>query len=404
MLNASVAKVFSRWQLEAVRLAHARRAGEHERSVGELEWINSALVGERSQKQKIGEELGRLRRETESLGILIERLQQETTQLRDQVADRDVQITRLLEDRNQQNSYVKLAAAAALGAGQGPGQQWGVSVTAEHEALEWEIPSVPAAAASPLPPRPQPAPPQQQPSPPPPPPYLVTSPPQPPPPPPPPPLPQRPPLQLPPPPPPPDIEEEAEEVYLFEQPPDRPPARGAPATPAWPDQNTQNMDEEEDTKTVDSTGADTRRHRRSNSTSRRIRRSTSTELLLPAPPSSHDPEYHAEDAAAWAADLTTDVSGGGLEGAGLSGVNHNGVRLYARVRPVAAWQDGAGARAAVADGRADPGALEVVTRRGEVPFRQSFAFDHVFWQGRLNSTQHSMFAASSSTQPHCEPQ
>jgi hypothetical protein len=385
MLNASVAKVFARWQLEAVRLAHARRAGEHERSVGELEWINSALVGERSQKQKIGEELGRLRRETESLGTLIERLQDETTQLRDQVADRDVQITRLLEDRNKQNSHVKLAAAAALGAGQSPGQQWGASVTAENEAFEWESPSVPSAAASPLPPLPQSAPPQQQPSPPPPP-YLVTSPPQPPPPPPPPPPLQRPPLPLPPPPPLPDIEDEAEEVYVFEQPRDRPPARGAPATPAWPDQNTQNTDEEEDTKTVDSTGADTRRHRRSSSTSRHMRRSTSTELLLPAPPSSHDPEYHAEDAAAWAAHLTTDVSsGGGLEdAAGLSGVNlnNNGVRLYARVRPVAAWQDGAGARAAVADGLADPGALEVVTRRGAVPFRQSFAFDHVFWQGR----------------------
>ena len=72
-----------------------------QRLADELMFLQGSLGSERHQKEKASQELHRARRETEGLVVLVERLQRETGVLLDQVAERDAQISRLLEERDR---------------------------------------------------------------------------------------------------------------------------------------------------------------------------------------------------------------------------------------------------------------------------------------------------------------
>jgi hypothetical protein len=363
------------------------------------------------------------------------------TVLRDQVADRDTQITRLFEERTAMNTNAAASQRrvnAALqrsqqhaDAGAGAGQRLvtpqkgltpqGAGITEEghhRRVLEWEIPSV--AASPPQAPPPPRRSPHRSPLPPPPPPIPSPAP-----------LPLQP-LE---PEEPEELEPDPEELALMYQHEQQQQQRQRqqhtrgmltspdPAPPAWPAHDYygghHGMDVDEDARGSDVGVSAVHRSARARSRSRTPgsvaaallgtrspAHSPTDSSVLSSPdeesrggggggggsgggmrqpaasaavvvvPEAHEPDYHAEDAAAWAADLAiatpVDISSLGSGG--------GGVRLYARVRPVTPSQDGAGAKTVLEDTRGDAETtLEVVMQRGAVPFRQSFSFDRVFW-------------------------
>ena len=94
---AKVRAALNAWYLFG---AKARRL-TLQRQADELMFLQGSLGSERHQKEKASQELHRARRETEGLVVLVERLQRETGVLLDQVAERDAQISRLLEERDR---------------------------------------------------------------------------------------------------------------------------------------------------------------------------------------------------------------------------------------------------------------------------------------------------------------
>ena len=89
-------RAFEAWRFRAFRSVAARAKKDAE----EAAFMRDALGGERERKEATRRELETLRRESDGLSRLVERLQTETANLAETVASRDAQIAKLLEERN----------------------------------------------------------------------------------------------------------------------------------------------------------------------------------------------------------------------------------------------------------------------------------------------------------------
>ena len=113
-IKSGKARAFEAWRLRAFRAVAARA----KRDAEEAAFMRDALGGERERKDATRRELETLRRESEGLSQLVERLQTETANLAETVASRDAQIAKLLEERNVVHGWmgrrgVNAAAIAA---------------------------------------------------------------------------------------------------------------------------------------------------------------------------------------------------------------------------------------------------------------------------------------------------
>ena len=277
---AKVRAALNAWYLFS---AKARRE-TLQRQADELMFLQGSLGSERHQKEKVSQELHRTRRESEGLAVLIERLQRETGVLLDQVAERDAQISRLLEERDRS------------------------AATRRNDRLSAILASPPRKQRTP----PRPPSPEPEPTP------VPTS------------------------------------IEIQE------------ADPESPERSDADSDEEDVSRELFPTNDDTP------PPSRHLPDAIeppSRHKLTKAAPShpSHDPGYYAAAAADWASGRRSpprdDLS----------------VRLFARVRP---FVDGdADKTRSLRPSRPGASDLDVVTRRGEVPFRRTFEFDGgVFWE------------------------
>ena len=280
---AKVRAALNAWYLFS---AKARRE-TLQRQADELMFLQGSLGSERHQKEKVSQELHRTRRESEGLAVLIERLQRETGVLLDQVAERDAQISRLLEERDRS------------------------AATRRNDRLSAILASPPRKQRTP----PRPPSPEPEPTP------VPTS-------------------------------TEIQEAD--------------PESPESPERSDADSDEEDVSRELFPTNDDTP------PPSRHLPDAIETPSrpkLTKAAPShpSHDPGYYAAAAADWASGRRSpprdDLS----------------VRLFARVRP---FVDGdADKTRSLRPSRPGASDLDVVTRRGEVPFRRTFEFDGgVFWE------------------------
>ena len=280
---AKVRAALNAWYLFS---AKARRE-TLQRQADELMFLQGSLGSERHQKEKVSQELHRTRRESEGLAVLIERLQRETGVLLDQVAERDAQISRLLEERDRS------------------------AATRRNDRLSAILASPPRKQRTP----PQPPSPEPEPTP------VPTS------------------IEI----------QEAD-----------------PESPESPERSDADSDEEDVSRELFPTNDDTPPPSRHLPDAIEPHSRPKLTKAAPSHPS-HDPGYYAAAAADWASGRRSpprdDLS----------------VRLFARVRP---FVDGdADKTRSLRPSRPGASDLDVVTRRGEVPFRRTFEFDGgVFWE------------------------
>ena len=280
---AKVRAALNAWYLFS---AKARRE-TLQRQADELMFLQGSLGSERHQKEKVSQELHRTRRESEGLAVLIERLQRETGVLLDQVAERDAQISRLLEERDRS------------------------AATRRNDRLSAILASPPRKQRTP----PRPPSPEPEPTP------VSTS------------------IEI----------QEAD-----------------PESPESPERSDADSEEEDVSRELFPTNDDTPPPSRHLPDAIEPHSRPKLTKAAPSHPS-HDPGYYAAAAADWASGRRSpprdDLS----------------VRLFARVRP---FVDGdADKTRSLRPSRPGASDLDVVTRRGEVPFRRTFEFDGgVFWE------------------------
>ena len=280
---AKVRAALNAWYLFS---AKARRE-TLQRQADELMFLQGSLGSERHQKEKVSQDLHRTRRESEGLAVLIERLQRETGVLLDQVAERDAQISRLLEERDRS------------------------AATRRNDRLSAILASPPRKQRTP----PRPPSPEPEPTP------VPTS------------------IEI---------------------------QKADPESPESPERSDADSDEEDVSRELFPTNDDTPPPSRHLPDAIEPHSRPKLTKAAPSHPS-HDPGYYAAAAADWASGRRSpprdDLS----------------VRLFARVRP---FVDGdADKTRSLRSSRPGASDLDVVTRRGEVPFRRTFEFDGgVFWE------------------------
>ena len=282
-----------------------------QRLADELMFLQGSLGSERHQKEKASQELHRARRETEGLVVLVERLQRETGVLLDQVAERDAQISRLLEERDRSAVFPRPhdRVSAVLASPPRRRRTPPRPPAAEPAPTSIEIREEPVAESPGSPESPERS----------------------------------------------DSDEEDVTRELFPADDATPPPSTPSRTPPPPSPPRAS---ERRSSGGGGGGERTGQNERTGQTSKRAAQTSHP---------SHDPGYYAAAAANWAS------------GRRSTAKDDLSVRLFARVRP---FVDGdVDASKSLRPSRPGASDLDVVTRRGEVPFRETFDFDGgVFWE------------------------
>ena len=320
---AKVRAALSAWYLFG---AKARRL-TLQRQADELMFLQGSLGSERHQKEKASQELHRARRETEGLVVLVERLQRETGVLLDQVAERDAQISRLLEERDRSSvatfdrrphDRVSAVLASPPRRRKTPSRPPAAEpAPTSIEIREEPVAESPESAATPE----SPESPERSDS---------------------------------------DEEDVTRELFPADDatpPPSRPSRTPPPPSPP----------RASDRRSSGGGGGE------GTGTERTSKRTAQTSRSLLTSHPSHDPGHYASYAANWAS------------GRRSTTVDDLSVRLFARVRP---FVDGdVDVTRSLRPSRPGASDLDVVTRRGEVPFRETFRLTGGYF-GRMTTTSY----------------